>query len=159
MRMADRKPDPVRDFLRSAVETRIEVKRHQRRIALLESQCTKVTAASSAAPGGGSPDHGRESLWAALADARAEEERLMKAALERHRSVEQFIKDIPDTQHRTLLRLRYLEGMSWTKLQFALCDEGVYYSDRHLRRMHDAALESARELWAAREGREEAGEE
>lgn len=142
-----RGPDPVKDFLRSAVESRLEVKRHQRRMALLESQCTRVTSSMSAAPGGGGSDHGREGLWAALADARAEEERLMKASLEQYRSVELFIKYIPDTQHRSLLRLRYLEGMSWTRLQFALCDEGVYYSDRHLRRIHDAAIESARELW------------
>ena len=145
--MTVRTPDPVKDFLRSAVERRIEVKRHKRRLALLESQCTQIPAPPSAAPGGGGDTHGRESLWAALADAREEEARLIKAELEQYRTVELFIKYIPDTTHRTLLRLRYLEGMSWTKLQFALCDEGVYYSDRHLRRIHDAAVEEARKLW------------
>lgn len=145
MRM--RGTDPVKDFLCSAVESRLDVKRHRRRIALLESQCTKITASLSAVPGGGGTEHGKEGLWATLADAHREEEELVKVSLERYRAVEDFVEKVPDTTYRAILKLRYLEGMSWTRLQFALCDEGVYYSDRHLRRIHDAAVDAAREIW------------
>ena len=145
--MTELRPDSVVDFLRSAVESRLDIKRHRRRMALLESQCTRVTASLSGMPGGGGDVHSKESLWATLADAREEEERLIRAEIEQHKSVELFIRYIPNPMHRSLLRLRYLEGMSWTRLQFALCDEGIYYSDRHLRRIHDAALASAEELW------------
>jgi DNA-directed RNA polymerase specialized sigma24 family protein len=141
--------DPVKEFLYSAIEARIDVKRHKRRVQELDAQCARLTANMSGMPRGGGDDHSHEAMWNALADAREQELLAMKRAEEQKQTVDLFITHIPKSQHRSVLKLRYVEGMSWTRMQFALCDEGVYYSDRHIRRIHDKALDVARELWAA----------
>lgn len=142
--------------MRSASEARLDARRHQRRVQELESQCARRTAAPSGTPGGG--EHGLEELWALLADARDEEVQAIRSARAREGEVNAFIQSLPISLHRTILRLKYLECMSWTRLQFALCDEGVYYSDRQLRRIHGAALESARLIWKTRQEDDEHGE-
>lgn len=139
--------DPMLDFLRSVTECRLEIKRLKSRVAELDSQSKKSTPSPGGTPGGGGDTHGHESLWAALADARDRAEQVAVKREEQIKAVEVFISKIPDTRHRTILRLKYLKGLNWTRMQFALREEGVYYSDRHLRRMHGKALASARTVW------------
>ena len=138
--------DPVKEFLRSALEAKLEAKRRSRRVKELESRCTKMTAApDSGACGGGNAD--REALWALLADERSKEETALHEELSQYKDVEDFIARLDDPVHRAILRLRYLEGLGWVKLQQQLYRDGVYYSERHITRLHGAALEEARELW------------
>lgn len=138
--------DPVKEFLRSALEAKLEAKRRSRRVKELESRCTKMTAApDSGACGGGNAD--REVLWALLADERDKEEKALHEELAQYKAVEDFIARLDDPVHRAILRLRYLEGLGWVKLQQQLYRDGVYYSERHITRLHGAALEAARELW------------
>ncbi len=142
--------DPMLGFLHSAKEAKLDVRRHRRRVALLRSQCEQISSRMTATPNGGT-DHGKEELWAALSDAKTEETGLVKKALGQHRAVETFIDGLPDPRYRSILRLRYLEGLGWTRLQFALREEGIYYSERQLRRLHAAALTAARAKWGQRE--------
>lgn len=79
-----------------------------------------------------------------------------EAELDQYHAVERFIARLGDPVCRTVLRLRYLEGLSWTQLQKRLYQDGLYYSERQIFRLHGAALQEARELWpkepAAAEG-------
>ena len=137
--------DPVITFLRSATAAKLEVSRRSRRIQILESQCTRVTTALHPVAGGGGND--RETLLAELADARDEEDLAIRRELEQYRTVSLFIDHISDPISRFILRLRYLEGCTWTDAQRKLYQDGTYYSERHLRRLHSKALDEARTLW------------
>ena len=137
--------DPVITFLRSATAAKLEVSRRSRRIQILESQCTRVTTALHPVAGGGGND--RETLLAELADARDEEDLAIRRELEQYRTVSLFIDHISDPISRFILRLRYLEGCTWTDAQRKLYQDGTYYSERHLRRLHGKALDEARTLW------------
>ena len=144
MTETERRADPVREFLRSGLEARLEVRRHQRRTEELESRCTRLVAQMTGMPAGGGS--GLEATWAALADER-QEQRLVQAELDQYHAVERFIARLGDPVCRTVLRLRYLEGLSWTQLQKRLYQDGLYYSERQIFRLHGAALQEARELW------------
>ena len=73
---------------------------------------------------------------------------LLKAAMEQERRVENFIDRIPNDSYRLMLKLRYLDCLSWERVQELLSRSGVFYSDRHIYRLHGEALEAARRLWA-----------
>ena len=106
-----------------------------------------VTATLSATPGGGGGGDA-EKMWAALADESARLYPLLKAAMEQERRVENFIDRIPHDSYRLILKLRYLDCLSWERVQELLSRSGVFYSDRHIYRLHGEALEAARRLWA-----------
>lgn len=142
-----RPEDPVVTFLRSATAAKLEVSRRSRRIQILESQCTRITTAPRATAGGGGGRNDREDLLAELADARDEEDLAIRRELELYRTVSLFIDHISDPISRFILRLRYLEGCTWTDAQRKLYQDGTYYSERHLRRLHGKALDEARTLW------------
>lgn len=148
--MNELEKDPVRRFLTSAVEAKLEIARHKMRAEELESRCTKVTASMSGMPGGGGAD--AQALWAALADERTKEHEAELRETEAYHRVESFIDKLPSSTHRTILRLRYLNDMDWVKVQMQLYDAGIFYSERHIYRLHGEALESARELWRHMEG-------
>lgn len=139
--------DPVITFLRSATAAKLEVSRRSRRIQILESQCTRITTAPKPTTGGG--QNNREDLLAELADARDEEDLAIRRELEQYRTVSLFIDHISDPISRFILRLRYLEGRSWADVQRSLYEDGVYYSERHLRRLYRRALDEAQERWEA----------
>lgn len=138
-------PHELKQFLRSGLEAKVEARRHMRRVEALESLCTRVTASPQSLPGGGGVD--RETLLASLADARTEAERAVQAELAQYRTVEGFIAGLPDPTSRIVLRLRCLEGRSWADVQRSLYEDGVYYSERHLRRLYQRALDEAQERW------------
>ena len=137
--------DPVRDFLNSVRYTRIEYNRLSDRIKALETQCMSITATLSAVPGGGNAD--AERLWAALADESAKLYPKLREIQQCEREVEQFISKLPDSAHRIVLKLRYLDGLSWEHVIGQMTRGGLYYSDRQIYRIHGEALEVARRLW------------
>ena len=80
-----------------------------------------------------------EKMWAALADESARLYPLLKAAMEQERRVENFIDRIPHDSYRLMLKLRYLDCLSWERVQELLSRSGVFYSDRHIYRLHGEA--------------------
>lgn len=146
--------DPVREFLDSARFARAEFNRLSQRVKQLEAQCTSITAALSATPGGGGND--AERMWAALADESARLYPQLREAQEREHEVENFINKLEDPAHRLILKLRYLDTLSWPNVNRQLSCGGVFYSDRQIYRLHGDALAAARALWA--QEREEDGE-
>lgn len=146
---AERMPaaDPVRAFLASAIEARIEYRRHQRRVKELDSRSNRLSANLTGMPGGGGEEHSQEAMWSALADARSAELDAMQKHDRTEKEVNAFIDSLSTPLYRSLLRLKYLDGLTWVQMTFALREAGVYYSVRQLQRHHGYALSEARELW------------
>ena len=81
---------------------------------------------------------------------RAEKQRT-SAALSRSRTdrarMARFLETVPDERSRTLLRLRYVEGLTVPQTRQALAEQGVYYGQRHLERLLFEAEQAAAALW------------
>lgn len=129
------------DMLRSVKTTRAEALRLRRRVKELESRCSKMTASYGGTVGGGGD---REELLAILAD---ESSRLKSAYYKEDAAVrraERILDRIPDAVCREVLRLRYLDVLPWTKVQFHMARSGMCYSLRHLHRLHDTGVDMVR---------------
>ena len=138
--------DPVRKFLSSAWEARVEYNRLTEKIRTMEAQAMNTTATLSAAPGGGGISD-TQRLWAALADETAKLKDKLSAALEREHEVEAFVERIDDPMYRMILKLRYVDCLSWPRVMELLSRGGIYYSQRNITRLHGEALEQARRQW------------
>jgi hypothetical protein len=138
--------DPVRAFLNSILESRMEIGRIKRKLAALEERATSVTSQLTGMPRGGSAD--RDAVLAALADAAGEYYRRLAEAERRELEVVNFIDSLPTSEHRIILRLRYVDRKGWSKVLAALNDAGLTITERHMFRLHGAALREARELYS-----------
>ena len=138
----------ARDFLRSVREARIEKRRCEHRLAELRAQCERTTATYSAVPGGGGDTHKDALLIAAAEQTDALREKAA-AYLRRIDAVENFITTLPDVKHRSILRLRYADGLGWPDVNAGLHEYGLYYEERQMYRLHGAALAEARRRFPA----------
>ena len=138
--------DPVRAYLNSVLESRMEVSRLKRKLAVLEERATSITSQLTGMPRGGSAD--RDAVLAALADAAGEYYRRLAEAERRELEVVRFIDSVPTQEHRIILRLRYIDRKGWSKVLAALNEAGLAITERHMFRLHGAALREARGLYA-----------
>lgn len=135
-------------FLRSVRAARMEQKRCEVRLYQLAAECTRITTAWSAAPGGGGDVH-KDDLMIALSD---QTEKLIQDGVryvKQIEAVEQFIAQLPDARHRTVLRLRYVDCLRWEQVDERLKEYGLYYDERTVYRLHGAALQEARARFTA----------
>lgn len=137
--------DPVRDYLNSVLEARMEIKRLQHKITQLESAATKTTNVLTGMPRSGGAD--RDAVLANLADVTEDYYRKLAAAERREQAVNEFIDTIPARDSRVLLRLRYIEGFGWRKVLTAMNKNGFHLSERQMFRLHGRALNEARERY------------
>ena len=127
--------DPVRAYLASVAEARLDAKRLGLKLRRLEAQATRVTAS--------------------LADMRVDCELAKLRAEEKEKEVAAFIDKLDDPMSRMILKLRYCECLGWIatrKYQRSVQDElvkvaGLDYGDRNLYRLHGIALNEAREIY------------
>jgi hypothetical protein len=141
------RPHTADEFLRSVREARIEKRRCAFRLEELRTQAEKVTAAYGAlAPGGSSDDH-KDALLIAAAEQGEKLLRREQEYLRRIEAVEDFISELPDVRHRTVLRLRYIDGLRWDDVLTGLREYGMQYEPRHMYRLHGSALAEARRMW------------
>lgn len=139
MKNATNKLCDVVGFLESAEAATLEVRRLRRRLDELEARRERLQTRKGAAA---------RKIAQRLADEQARELAVVGEELESYRRVEAFVAQMPEKTHRTILRRRYLDiGKSWTEIQDDLARDGLYYSQRHLLRLHTQALEAARKLW------------
>lgn len=137
----DTNKDPVRSFLSSYWEMRKEGERLERRIEEMTAQAEKVTSVISDTPRGGKKETGNP-VWDALVDTKTRCGENMVAALKREAEIEAFIRSLDGPVIRQLLRYRYLELMSWEQMAAEM-----NYTERHIYRLHGAALKEARRVW------------
>lgn len=139
----------VRAYLLSAREAGAELLRHRGRVQQLELRCRKVTGGGFGGVGGGAYGSA-DGLLALLCDAREEEVRAMEREREKLRELGAWIDRVEGADVlRMILRLRYLEYLSWSAVRQAMEKAGVWYSERQIMRLHDKALEAAAALWDA----------
>lgn len=93
---------------------------------------------------------------ARLAELRRRGAEKLIAAERREEEVAALIEALPTAAGRTILRLRYCEGLRWCPgkaghpcVLHAMHETGLYYSERQMYRMHSQALAEARQLFAA----------
>lgn len=134
--------EDVKRFLCSALEAGRTLERQHERVEDLECRCERLTAPISETPRGGG-GQGPERLWAALSDERAEELRLGRQAKARRAAVEGVIRALPDPEQRSVLRLRYLKGLTWPEVRRELARSGGAKSERGVYRLHSRALLAA----------------
>lgn len=134
--------EQVKRFLCSALEAGRTLERQHERVEALECRCRRLTAPLSAAPRSGGGE-GPERLWAALSDERAEQTRLVSEAGARRAAVEGVIRALPDPEQRSVLRLRYLKGLTWPEVRRELARRGGAKSERGVYRLHSRALLAA----------------
>ena len=137
--------DPVRELLNSVLESRIEVKRIERKLAVLEARVTKITAELTGMPGGGTSD--RNAALAAFSDmTRDYYKRLVEA--EKHEvEVTDFINRLQNPDSRAILKLHYVDCKRWPKVVEALNRAGRDVELRQVFNLHGRALNEARELY------------
>lgn len=66
--------------------------------------------------------------------------------------VDRFLDGLSNSTSRSILRYRYLNHLTWTEVAARLNEIGVFYSDRHLTRLHEQAIREARKLYYDPEG-------
>jgi DNA-directed RNA polymerase specialized sigma24 family protein len=137
--------EPVKEFLCSYWEARLEEKRLRRRAAELTSQCEKMTARYGYSPGGGGG--GANSVWDALVEAKDRVDEKLKFYLKREAEVEEFLNSLRTPLYRQILRYRYLEKLKWETIGTML----DYHPDHVRQDLHKYALREARAKWKERE--------
>ena len=135
--------DEVKTFLRSVRALRAERLYCESRLERLRAEAERITTAYSLAGGGGGDVH-KDALLTELADRSVELDGKIRALWRREAQVEAFISGLPDALHRAILRLRYIDCLSWPKVQAELERLGFWYDERSVFRFHGAALQTAR---------------
>ena len=139
MKSAEIEVRAVVDFLESASAATLEVKRLHRRLEALDERRGKLRAQSGATA---------KRITKLLALEREREVLLIGEELANYRRVEEFLARVPEMTHRTILRRRSLDvGKSWDEIRDDLAADGLFYSPRHMQRLHTQALEAAQKLW------------
>ena len=137
--------DPVLLFLRSGGELRVEAARLRHTAAALERRLSATRE-----------DDAQLIQLSRLTELRRRCEEKQQEAERQEALVSAFIEALPTAAGRTILRLRYCEGLRWTGgraghpcVLSAMHKAGLYYSERQMFRMHNQALRDARQLFEA----------
>jgi len=134
--------DPVRAYLNSVLEYRVEARRLRQKISALEDRATSITSQVTGMPRGGSADSG--AVLAALADATAEYYQKLIEVERKELEVAAFIDSLPSDTSRMILKLHYVDRKHWPQVLRALTSAGYKVSERKMYRLHGRALEEAR---------------
>ena len=146
MKIAKNEKCGVVEFLESAEAATLEERRLHRRLEALETRCDGLRVR------GGAVERKLEKMI--LAE-REREVAVVNEELESYRRVEAFVARVPGRVNRTILRRKYLDvGKNWTEIAEELARDGVFYSQRHLLRLHAQAVEAAQKLWDEERGEE-----
>lgn len=137
--------DPVRELLNSVLESRIEAKRIERKLAVLEARVTKITSELTGMPGGGTSD--RNAALAAFSDLTRDYYARLVAAENCEIAVTDFINRLSNPDSRMILKLRYVDCKRWPKVLEAMNRVGRDIELRRVFVLHGRALNEARELY------------
>lgn len=146
MKIAENEKCAVVEFLESAEAATLEGRRLQRRLEALEMRRDGLKIRGGAVA---------RKLDKLILAEREREVAVVHEELESYRRVEAFVARVPGRVNRTILRRKYLDvGRSWTEIGEELARDGLFYSQRHLLRLHAQAVEAAQKLWDEERGEE-----
>ena len=136
----------VRALLEGVLPARAERGRCQRYIEELDAERKQVSDFYALFCGGEAATRRKEAL---LAELEAGESVLYERISEQWRQIqaaEEVIASLPDARERAILQLRYVEGLTWTRVTEELTKFGFWYEERQVYRLHKSALKSAKKL-------------
>lgn len=142
----DQQERQVVAFLETVREARFDLIRCRGKLERAEALCERITQQISGAPGGSGDIH-KDGAWAALADQRSMLLTSYRLAVQAELDVENFISQLKVPIHRMLLKLYYVDLLTWPKVCETLEKSGTPYSERQMYRYRDTALEEAEQLW------------
>lgn len=113
-----------------------EIKEQQRRIAELEAAATKCTANISGMPSGKGISDKVGQYAAQIADLKAILDLNIKKCFYELNQIDRYIQSVEDSQMRIILMLRYVQGLTWQKIAYAIGE----HDEQYPRRKHNAFL-------------------
>lgn len=126
-----------KEFLQQYRLAEMEEQRLEHEIERWRSRAEKVTPGYSKAPAGGGDGRSMEHTLERLGELAVELTQQRDKLIRLRREVGAAIDTVPDARLQELLRLRYIEGMTWGRLAIAM----GYDDLRWIYRMHGRALE------------------
>lgn len=135
----------ARDILKAVAEAKSQAVRLSQRIELLESKCTNITARYG---GQAAALQGHNELWTILSDERARLAEQLRLVMAMEQQISDWIDLLPREPWRMVLRLRYLDRLSFQEVIDAMSKAARRpYSASQIYRFHHQALEAADALW------------
>ena len=124
-----------KEFLQQYRLAEMEEQRLEHEIERWRSRAERMTAGYSKAPAGGGDGRSLENTLERLGELAGELTRQRDKLIRLRREIGAAIDTVPDARLRELLRLRYIEGLSFEQIAVRLD-----YSWRQVIRLHGAAL-------------------
>lgn len=145
----DTQQKSAKQVLQAVAETKSQIARLSQRIEFLEIKCTNITARYG---GKSSTALTCNELWSILSDERVRLAEQLRLVLAMERQVSEWIDLLPRESWRMVLRLRYLDGLSFQEVTEAMSQAAKRpYSAAQIYRFHHQALEAADCLWPLKE--------
>ena len=134
--MEHRAENPAKVYLRRYRALVIRQESIRRAIDAAYDQATSITSRLRAVPvsGGGAGDRMAEDV-ARIMDEAAQLEQLLDASAQALSEILRAIDAVPDEMQRTVLVLRYVEGLDWISIS-----ERIHYEERQTFIIHGRAL-------------------
>ena len=114
-----------------------EIKEQQRRLAELEETATNCSAQITGLPSGRGISVKTGNYAAQIADLRALLDSNLKKCFDELNRLNRYIQSVDDSQMRTILRLRYIRGLTWQRIAFEIGE----HDEQYPRRKHNAFLQ------------------
>lgn len=112
-----------------------EIDRECARLAQLEAAATSTTSTISGLPHAGTISD-KTAIAAAIADSRAIIETKISLSVIEYNRLTRYIAGIDDSLIRQILKLRYIDGLTWQRIAFEVGENDESY----VRRKHNAFL-------------------
>lgn len=113
-----------------------EIKEQQRRLAELEETATNCSAQITGLPSGRGISDKTGNYAAQIADLKALLDSNLKKCFDELNRLNRYIQSVDDSQMRMILRLRYIQGLTWQRIAFEIGE----HDEQYPRRKHNAFL-------------------
>ena len=113
-----------------------EIKEQQRRLAELEAVAINCSTKITGLPTGTGISDKIGNYAAQIADLKALLDLNLKKCFYELNRIDRFIQSVEDSQIRIILTLRYIQGLSWQKIAYAIGE----YDEQYPRRKHNTFL-------------------
>ena len=113
-----------------------EIKEQQRRLEELETAATSCTAKITGLPSGKGVSDQVGKYSAQIADLKVLLDLNLKKCFYELNRLNRYIQSVDDSEMRTILTLRYINGLSWQKVAFRIGE----HDEQYPRKKHNAFL-------------------
>nr|DAN00936.1 MAG TPA: Protein of unknown function (DUF722) [Caudoviricetes sp.] len=113
-----------------------EIKEQQRRLAELEAVAINCSTEITGLPTGKGISDKIGNYAAQIADLKALLDLNLKKCFYELNRIDRFIQSVEDSQIRIILTLRYIQGLSWQKIAYAIGE----HDEQYPRRKHNTFL-------------------